>query len=92
MVRGRTREALGRVRYSGRNGADKAAAWRPMSAFANPPRGAAEQPNPPRGGPFAPMSPATCQLWRPPMFKGGLLWLIGIPIPIILLLLLFGVL
>jgi hypothetical protein len=26
------------------------------------------------------------------MFKGGLLWLIGIPIPIILLLLLFGVL
>jgi hypothetical protein len=26
------------------------------------------------------------------MFKGGLLWLIGIPIPIIILLLLFGVL
>jgi len=26
------------------------------------------------------------------MFKGGLLWLIGIPIPIIIVLLLFGVL
>jgi hypothetical protein len=26
------------------------------------------------------------------MFKGGLLWLIGIPIPIIILLFLFGVL
>lgn len=26
------------------------------------------------------------------MFKGGLLWLIGIPLPIILLLFLFGVL
>lgn len=28
--------------------------------------------------------------WRGLMFKGGLLWLIGIPIPIILLLWLFG--
>jgi len=26
------------------------------------------------------------------MFKGGLLWLIGIPIPIIILLFLFGIL
>jgi hypothetical protein len=32
------------------------------------------------------------QTGRPSMFKGGLLWLLGIPIPIILLLLLFGVL
>jgi hypothetical protein len=29
---------------------------------------------------------------RKTMFKGGLLWLIGIPIPIIILLFLFGVL
>jgi hypothetical protein len=29
---------------------------------------------------------------RQAMFKGGLLWLLGIPIPIIILLFLFGVL
>jgi hypothetical protein len=32
------------------------------------------------------------QRWRISMFKGGLLWLIGIPIPIIILLFLFGIL
>jgi hypothetical protein len=30
--------------------------------------------------------------WRRAMLKGGLLWMIGIPIPIIILLFLFGVL
>lgn len=32
------------------------------------------------------------KLEETPMLKGGLLWLIGIPIPIIILLFLFGVL
>ena len=36
--------------------------------------------------------PARGRMEAPLMLKGGLLWLIGIPIPIILLLWLFGVL
>jgi hypothetical protein len=37
------------------------------------------------------VDPRTWQ-WRNAMLKGGLLWLIGIPIPIIILLFLFGIL
>jgi hypothetical protein len=43
------------------------------------------------------VEPATVQFvvpaqiaWETDMFKGGLLWLIGIPLPIILLIWLFG--